>query len=495
MKNIFIAALIAITLISCSSELDQTPISELGSNNFYSNTGEFESAVNGIYSSLRFYPDNQFYLSEVRSDNMYAVTDSGVRDYEPVNNFQPTLTTNSYVNTVWNTNYAGILRANTVLEKLSETAVPDVTVRTRMEGEARFLRAFFYFDLVRLYGKVPLMDKVYTPTETLNIGRSSVSVVYDFILNDLESAIASLPTTYAVSQKGKATSWAAKALLAEVYLTRSGPTYGIEGPGMNTGEYALALSLMNDIITNGPFGLVSNYASIFAYNNENNMEMIFDIQYSSGGTGVGGSYPSISVTEGYLRAKKVGFPNGEDRKNVSTNLLNTYTNADIRDDFSILLKYTDENNNVISAPSFVKYLNLSYAGQDRFDWSLNYPVIRYTDILMMKAEAILMGGVGSQQDVDNAVNLVRKRAGLADISGVNIDKLLEEKRLEFAGESKRWYDLVRTGKVIDVMNAWIPGEDIVKRMNTMQANYVIYPVPANQMTVKTGLYEQNPGYN
>jgi hypothetical protein len=143
----------------------------------------------------------------------------------------------------------------------------------------------------------------------------------------------------------------------------------------------------------------------------------------------------------------------------------------------------------------VKYLNLSYAGQDRFDWSLNYPVIRYTDILMMKAEAILMGGVGSQQDVDNAVNLVRKRAGLADISGVNIDKLLEEKRLEFAGESKRWYDLVRTGKVIDVMNAWIPGEDIVKRMNTMQANYVIYPVPANQMTVKTGLYEQNPGYN
>ena len=129
MKKIFITTILSVLFISCSNEeLDQSPISSIGTNGFYSNAEEFESAINGVYSTLRFYPDNQFHLLEIRSDNMYAVTGSGVRPYEPVNNFDNSIATNTYVSSVWNTNYTGILRANTVLEALNEDALADQDV-------------------------------------------------------------------------------------------------------------------------------------------------------------------------------------------------------------------------------------------------------------------------------------------------------------------------------------------------------------------------------
>ncbi len=497
MKKIFLITVLSLLFFSCSDELDQTPISEIGSNNFYSNEEDFENAVTGIYSTLDIYPNMQFYLSEVRSDNMYAVTQTGVRPYEQINNFDVTLATNEQVSDNWNNNFRGIFRANTVLDQLNANAnaVEDETTRNRMEGEAKFLRAFFYFDLVRYYGRVPLMDRVYTPEETLDLGRSPVADVYDLILSDLQDAITLLPATYPGSQEGKATSWSAKAMLGLVYLTRSGPTYGIEGPGLDSGEYTEALAQFNDIINNGPFCFVDDYASIFSYENEGNPEIIFDIQYISGGLGAGGEYQSLTVPNGYLTVNQAGFPNGEDRKQVSTDLIQDYPTDDVRDDFNILEGYTDENNNFIPSPFYVKYIDLQFAGQDRFDWGLNYPVIRYTDILMMKAEAILMGGSGSQADVISYVNMVRDRAGLPSVSTVDINVLLEEKRREFACESKRWFDLIRTGMVVETINDWVPVEDVQNRMNLMDENQIIYPVPTDQMTVREGLYEQNPGYN
>ncbi|WP_292246899.1 RagB/SusD family nutrient uptake outer membrane protein [Mesonia sp.] len=495
MRKIYILTILSFYLISCSSELEQTPISEIGSNNFYSSEEDFENAVNGIYSTLDIYPNMQFYLSEVRSDNMYAVTQTGVRPYEQINNFDLTLATNEQVSDNWDNNFVGVFRANTVLDQLNGNVISDETTLSRIEGEAKFLRAFFYFDLVRTYGKVPLMDRVYTPVETLDLGRSSVEDVYQLILSDLQDAINLLPESYPGSQEGKATSWSAKAMLGLVYLTRSGPTYSIEGPGLNSGEYSDALSQFNDIINNGPFGFVDDYASIFSYENEGNPEIIFDIQYISGGLGAGGEYQSLTVPNGYLTVNQAGFPNGEDRKQVSTDLIEDYSEDDVREEFNILEGYTDENGNYLPSPFYVKYIDLQFAGQDRFDWGLNYPVIRYTDILMMKAEAILMGGSGSQADILNDVNMIRDRAGLAPIASVDIDILLEEKRREFACESKRWYDLIRTGKVIETINSWVPEEDVQDRMNTMDENQIIYPVPTDQMTVKEGLYEQNPGYN
>ncbi|MEO6720214.1 MAG: RagB/SusD family nutrient uptake outer membrane protein, partial [Ferruginibacter sp.] len=283
---------------ACTKELEQAPISTPGSINFYRNTSDFEQAVNGIYQNLHTYDYGiaQFDLSDVRSDNIYSSGPSGVRDWVPINNFAKTLATNPYILALWNGNFTGILKANTVLDKLDPALVPDDITRDRMEGEAKFFRAFFYFDLVRFVGKVPIFDHVASPDEALGIPRSPVADVYKLIIADLKSAISKLPPTYPVSNKGKVTLDAAKAMLALVYLTKSGPTYGIEGPGLGSNEFALAGTLLDEIIAGNRYSLLASYANVFSYTNENNAEILFDIQSintgTSANTGLGTELPS-----------------------------------------------------------------------------------------------------------------------------------------------------------------------------------------------------------
>ncbi|SFW71492.1 Starch-binding associating with outer membrane [Sinomicrobium oceani] len=497
MKKIYILPLLAATLFfSCTNELDQNPVSDIGSENFYRDEDDFEQAINGIYSSLQTYPDHQLVLSEIRSDNMYAITNSGIRDHEPVNNFFPTIATNSYIAEVWSKDFEGILRANTVLDRMTDEAVPDENMRNRMIGEARFMRAFFYFDLVRFYGKVPLLDHVVTPEESLEIGRSNVSEIYTLIIADLEDAINKLPESYPAEQRGKVTLWAAKAMLGKVYLTRSGTSYDIEGPGMDSGEYDLALSLFDDIINNGPYAFIDDYDTIFAYDNENNSEIIFDIQYKDGSLGIGATYPGLFVPDNYFEAIGIPFPAGGEYKAPSENLLHSFDDNDIRYNTIFQEGYTDANGNPIADIFIVKFLDTENPGTDRFDWPINFPLIRYTEVLMMKAEAILFGGTGNPSDADEIVNRIRDRANLQPLTAVTTDQLLEEKRREFAGEGTRWHDLVRSGKVLDIMNTWIPEDDVSDKIQApINQNSIIYPLPSTQITVKEGLYDQNPGYN
>ena len=287
------------------------------------------------------------------------------------------------------------------------------------------------------------------------IPRSPVSDVYDLVISDLNDAIGKLPETYPATSKGRASSLVAKAFLGLVYLTRTGATYGIEGPGLGTTEYSEAVTLFNEVINSGKFTWVINYPNIFSYTNEGNGDIVFDIQAIGGNTGdvgVGARFPSEIYDGAYGLAIGLGFPGGADTdspKAPSKDLQKSYEAGDLRYTFSILPSYVNLSGNTVSTGQFMKFLDASKKGADRFNWPINYPVLRYTDVLMMKAEAIVrggFGGLGTQQDVDNIVNLVRKRAGLADVSGVTLDMLLLERRLEFAGEGLRWHDLVRSGK-------------------------------------------------
>ncbi|HRI79619.1 MAG TPA: RagB/SusD family nutrient uptake outer membrane protein, partial [Cyclobacteriaceae bacterium] len=273
MKKIYIIPFLMLAYSSCQDELNQVPISQASTSNFFRNASDFQAAVNGIYNALGANPQTgngyavrRFELSEIRSDNVYSAG-TGVRDWNPINNFEKTLAANVYMTEAWSTNYIGIMRANTVLDKLNSTVVPDDPTRLRFEGEAKFLRAFFYFDLVRIFGKVPIISHLLTPTESLTVKRSAVSDVYDLIITDLNTAITNLPTSFTGADKGRATSLAAKALLGLVYLTRTGPTYGIDGPGMATNDYTLAVTNFNDVIASGKFSFVASYPSIFSYTN------------------------------------------------------------------------------------------------------------------------------------------------------------------------------------------------------------------------------------
>jgi starch-binding outer membrane protein, SusD/RagB family len=501
MKRTYFLLLIGVGVLvcSCEKELDQKPISSATTATFYATSNDFIQGVNAIYADLsqpyQAYPDRQLNLSETRSDNLYATTPGGMRDWDPVNDFKSTLANNPFISEAWRTNYNGISRANVLLDELQKNGnvITDAKLRNRLEGEAKFLRAFYYFDLVRWFGKVPLIDHPISAKEALALPRSPVSDVYKLIISDLTFAGDNLPASYTGADVGRATKYAAKGFLALVYMTRSGPTYNIEGPGLGLNEWSQAESLLNEIIASNQYAFLPDYSSIFSYNNENNKEVIFDVQYKSGGLGLGASFVWVLTPDQYFNSKGLPFQGANGIRPISNDLLNSYDPNDARKAFSIQTGYTYAG--TTETRSFlVKYVDINGYGLSNIDWPINFIVMRYTDVLMLKAECILHGAPGTQADVDAIVNQVRQRAGIAPISNVTLPQLMEERRKEFIGEGLRWHDLVRSGLVTTVMPAWIASEDVQHQIDPFNVNDIIYPIPQSEMDVKQGLYDQNPGY-
>lgn len=505
-KAIYIISGLALAgLYACNKNLDQQPVSNVVTTNFYTNTNDFQQGVNGVYNKLRAYPDQALWMREMRSDNILASSD-GNRDWQGINDFSPNLTTTAFIVGAWNNDFNGIYNANTVLAALATkgTNVPDTTLRKRFGAECRFLRAFYYFDLLRFYGKLPLIKDVMTPAQVLTIPRSPISDVYDFIVQDLQYAIANLPSSYSANDIGRPTSGAAKGILGLVYMTKSGPLYaGTDGPGLNSNDYSNALALFNDIIASGKYSFVNNYASIFSYTNEDNPEVLFDVQYMS--TSNGADYPSMLVPPAYFTGLGLsGYGNGygtcafnitkDLRKSINAS---AGTFVDNRDTFSIQKSFALSTTAPVimdtTRPFIKKYINIGKRGTAYTDWPINFIVMRYTDILMMKAECILHGATGTQADVDGIVNQVRQRAGILPVANVTLPMLMEERRREFLGEGLRWDDLIREGMAVTTMNNWI-ANDTITTINKVVPQFVIYPIPQAEVLVKPGLYTQNAGY-
>jgi starch-binding outer membrane protein, SusD/RagB family len=523
MKKIFIILFVAVILASCEKKLSQVPISTATTETFYKQPSDFIQAVNATYNSLRGFPDRALFLSEVRSDNIYPTNDVG-RDPDPINNFSIALATSPLVDEAWTANFSGIFKANTVIDQIAKNGsyIGSAQLATRLNAEAKFLRAFFYFDLVKYFGKVPVIDHPVSAAEAVKIGRSPIADVYTLIISDLQFAVANLPSNfsgpfpnYTSADVGRATKFAAESLLAEVYMARSGPTYSIEGPGMGLNEWGQALTLLQDVITNGGFVFrTQKYtfpdtgaaaAQIFSYTNQSpttNKEAVFDVMYLNGQNPVlGATYPWQLVPQSYLNtlagtnaAGALGTPS------VSNDLLNSYSTVAPIDTRKAPFLHTTPYNNFGTTDLhafFRKYLDTSKIppNNNRFDWGINFIVIRYTDILMRKAECILHGATGTQTDVDAIVNQVRARANQPAISNVTLPQLFIERRKEFASEGNRWFDLQRSGDLLTIMNAWKNVEDAtLHKIGPIVANSVIYPVPQSQIDAAPGLYIQNPGY-
>lgn len=502
MKKLFYILLGVSLLSSCDMELDQQPISAATSETFFQTAHDFNQGLNAVYAVTRGYPDRLLNLSETRSDNLYAVSDGGVRDWEGINSFHRTIASNPYVVDAWQSNYTGIFRANNYLEQLQnkgEAVITDQAVRNRMEGEVRFLRAFFYFDLLRYFGKLPIIDKVVSNNEAMEIPRSAPADVYNLIISDLERAIETLPAPsgYATADKGRANKFSAKMLLGLVYMTRSGPALDVEGAGLGSNEWSKALAQFNDIIQSNEFAFLNSYSSIFSYDNERNKEVIFNIEYSSGSTPiVGSTFPWVLVPDTWFQSLGFGTQGGLMIRPVAEDLLAKYVDEDVRKSFSIQNGYT--YGNVVEPRSFIKkFVDITKVPKtSRTDWPINFIVYRYTDLLLLKAECILNGASGNAAtEVDAVVNQVRARAGLTTtLSGVTKAQLLEERRRELVGEGTRWFDLIRSGQVEAIMKAWIAKEDVQNQMEDFKKEYILYPVPQSELDTKPGLYQQNPGY-
>jgi hypothetical protein len=507
--NYIFAGLSGLALLAagCSKQLDQTPPSQIETSLFYSNTNDFTQAVTGAYNQLRNYPDQLMWLEEMRSDNINATSD-GNRDWQGIKNMSPNLTSVNFVQTAWDNNFFGIYNVNSVLDNLVAKGgnISSPALAVRFAGECHFLRAFYYFQLVRLYGPVPIVQHVMTIQQVEKVKRSPVSDVYKLIISDLDSAIVTLPNSYTGVDVGRATRWAAEGLLGLVYLTRSGPTYpNVDGPTLASKEYDSALAHFNNIISSNQFTFGTSYPNVFSYTKENNPEVIFDVQYVS--TNNGATFPSDLSNSGYWGgtglAGTYGNGFGSSTYDVTKNLRASYTasagsSVDVRDTFNIQFKYPTNTTSPISIdssdPFIKKYINLSYRGTGYNDWPINFITMRYTDVLLMKAECILNGSSsGTQSYVDSVVNLVRKRAGIATVTGVTLPMLMEERRREFLGEGLRWNDLIREGMAVTTMNAWI-ASDSITNVSQVIPQYIIYPVPESEILTVPGLYTQNPGY-
>lgn len=339
-----------------------------------------------------------------------------------------------------------------------------------------------------------------TANQVGTVAQSEPSAVYALIISDLQYAISNLPGSYTAADYGRPTTYAAEGILGLVYMTMSGPTYDIDGPGLNSNKWSDALALFNDVIASGKYQLLSSFPDVFSYTKENNAEVIFDVQFVS--TTSAADFPSELTPSGYWNALGLsGYGNGYGSAtyDVPPDMLASFKNdgnsgTDIRDTFSIQHSWAQSATVQDTSDPFIKkYINLSLKGTSYKDWPVNFIVLRYADILLMKAECILHGATGTQADVDALVNQVRARAGLTPVSDVDMNALMEERRREFLGEGLRWNDLVREGMAVTTMNNWI-SENNYTTINQVVADYVIYPVPEAEILVKPGLYTQNPGY-
>jgi hypothetical protein len=349
-------------------------------------------------------------------------------------------------------------------------------LKTRYEAEAKFLRGYFYFNLVRLFGDVQLVTTEFSdPNEGHGIQRTSASKVYEQIISDLSFAEANLPETIGAAEAGRASRWAAKALLGKVYLTQK--------------NYASAATKLNEVIASGQFNVTANtYAAVFSPSTSfaANKDVILAVQYKSGNIGQGSNIWNSSIPWGVGLSNTVwgvASGTGDGYFRPTLELEQSYEAGDLRKAASMATSYQNGSTTVQERYP-VKYRQNGIVFGDA---DVDYPILRYADVLLMYAEALT-----EQNQAAVAIpfiNQVRARAGLAarpttltqDETRLLIEK---ERRSEFAFEGHRWFDLVRTGRYLPVMTS--------KGYATKEF-HKLFPIPQRETDLNSSL-GQNLGY-
>lgn len=465
---------------SCENFLDEVPQTSRSTENFFKTAADFNNAVIGAYANFKnpgLYGNggtnaSMLWLTEVISDNStHGATKavSNLSQFE-LDEFNISLS-NTVTTSAWTGNYIGIGRVNTILDKLPGASF-DEALKTRYEGEARFLRAYFYFNLVRLFGDVQLIENgIDNPYGANNIERTDASVVYDLIINDLTIAENSLPATIPAVEAGRASAWAAKALLGKVYLTRN--------------QAGLAAAKLNEVITSGQFNLSTEYAATFnpATSYASNKDVILAVQYKTGLVGQGSALWSELIPWGVPGTLFGTTGSGGGFMQPTADMESAYEPGDLRKDASIQTTYQTANGAKVNVRHVVKYKQL---GPQSGDADSDLPLLRYADVLLMQAEAL--NAQGQTTAAEPFLNQVRARAGLAAKTGLSQADfalaLEQERRVEFAFEGHRWFDLVRTGRYVEVMTAkGYPVKDFHR----------FFPIPQRE-TDLNGQLTQNDGY-
>lgn len=472
---LYILTLLAAT--SCSDFLDLQPEHQISDGSFYKNADDFKTALIGSYSSLQsFYDPSLMYIGELTTDNAEIQwTSPSVSEVELDEiNFTPS---NIFLSRIWQLSFNLVSQSNNILSRLEGVPMSDAA-NDQIKGEALFLRAFGYFNLVRTFGPVPIVDVAFrSPGEiaAYDMSRKPEAAVYQMIEEDLTQA-ATLLSGVAGLGKSRASSAAARTLLGKVYLTKN--------------DYPAAENVLKGVIDSQQFSLLADYHRLFTNGNDELAESIFEVKYMSGNLGVGNGF---STTFTPARFDMDIFPNqmqGNGRILPTPEMAATYEVGDLRRAASIgdsVLLVSGEYEKELYGLKFVDFTT-GVSG----DGGINFTALRYADVLLMYAEALNQNG--KQGEATNYLNMVRARAGLGDLSGLDqpalTDALAHERRVELFLEGHRWYDLVRTEQLIPVMNAYFQRNNLTF---DVQPNNKLMPIPLREIDINPDL-GQNPGY-
>ena len=482
--NLIAIALLGFSFSSCSDFLEQNPQTDLSENDFYKTADDILSAVNGASSSLQegdIY-GNWYVFGEIPSDNTRNQLSGSVTTQNEFDQFYID-TQNSMIASFWKAAYKVINRTNTVLGRIDGIEI-NAELANRYKLECKFIRALMYFNLVRVYGDVPLVLKEISISESYDILREPKENVYNQIIADLKEA-QGLPVSYSTAEDGRATQGAAKALLADVYMTLH--------------KYAEAETILAEIINSGRYSLLENtpgslnidgYKNVFSPVNHNSKEGIFEIQFLKGGYGEGSNYANNFAPENSgTNVVAVGGTGGNNIPEMD--IYNAYEEGDLRRDFSMSLGYYDnrKNNEWVESRYVCKFMDVPYQNNDA---SNNYPVIRYADVILMYAEALNQNG--KTAEACKYLNMTRRRGfgyQTTETSPVDLqttDKaqfalmVEQERRVELAFENHRWFDLIRTGRAVEVMKS--------KGFSLNETN-LICPIPQKQIDVNPKLTQND----
>ena len=500
-------------------------------NDFFTSTAAAKQNVTGCYVPLMWEYNNtylsEWFIGDIVSDDALkgGGSTSDMADAYDMENWRTT-SQNTLLLDFYRAQYQGIARCNLAIKyitnmEIGTDSIFTPTMKNNLLGEAHYLRAYYYFRLVRVFAGVPITTEVIDNSDNWGVPRASTEQVYNLILEDLTKANHMLPVRSAMKAEdlGRATKGAAQAMLLKVNLYMASPYWNKQLTEDATTYYAAAKQWGDSIIASGEYSLCPNYEDNFTLAGENGQESVFEIQYMEvpwGDYGEGFGFTAGSFTQILTRSRSSLIGGGWGFNHPTQNLYDEFEATDIRRDVAIL----NPADSLIETPSVEiylgsRYLNNKYGmyrdpaaqGGGYGKWSLhatrgplNNRQIRYADVLLMYAEACL--GTSDEVSARAYINKVRQRVGLADVATADNATLRHERRVELAMEGHRWFDLVRWEGVAG--NGLKAHMDAYKATETQEAQshiqefvagkHEIFPIPQEEIQLNPTEMKQNNGY-
>ncbi|GAB3770383.1 RagB/SusD family nutrient uptake outer membrane protein [Spirosoma horti] len=467
---LILLGVLSLTIVSCENFLKEEPYDFISTNNFYSSEADATTALNGVFSLMQnglYYARTFWILSELTGDLMKVGNPQAGR---PELDEVSYTSTNAEISNWWTYSYLMINRANDVIANVPKIQM-DAARRANIEGNARFLRALAYFDLVRSYGDVPLLTKPTGADGSLKPARSPIKDVYKQIIEDLTFAEANCVPENKITagEKGRVSSGAAASLLAKVYLTRAASS------AVETTDYKSALDATNRVINSKVYSLVP-YANVFDIATENGPEHIFSVQFDLP-PNAGNITPRMHLPASL---------DGNQAFYVEEWFYNSFAPADtIRKNWTMTKKAGTQT---LANAYYIKFRDPLRQGNSARNNTL---ILRYADVLLMQSEALNQLNAGDPSKFDG-INAVRTRAGISKLSLTTtptkedfITALVNERGWEFSAEGLRRFDLLRLGRY----------KEVQKRVynRTIDDKFLLYPIPQTEITLNTNLV-QNPNF-